>query len=63
MNIQHYCIPGDHKGQFLLDALKGGPKIEVKAVFAKGADVEEVLSYFLSPYGETLKAESFTVNF
>ena len=48
--FQHYSIPHDQQGPFLLDYLRGGPKAEVKAMLSEGKQVKEVLDVLLESY-------------
>ena len=52
--FDRYNIQEEQKGQFLLDFLRAGPKIEVKSLLSDGKTVTEALAYLRSSYGEPL---------
>ncbi|XP_038062589.1 uncharacterized protein LOC119733081 [Patiria miniata] len=51
---ERYHITEDQRGQFLLDSLRGGPKVEVRSLLSSGKTTKEALKYLTTSYGETL---------
>ena len=52
--FQRYNVPLDQRGQFLLDYLRAGPKIEVRSLLSGGKSAQDCLEYLQSSYGESL---------
>ncbi|XP_038062329.1 uncharacterized protein LOC119732798 [Patiria miniata] len=52
--FDRYAIMPHQRSHFLLESLRGSPRIEAKALMNDGAGVEEVLNYLVSSYGESL---------
>ena len=52
--FDRYAVLPHQRGQFLLDSLKGGPRVEAKALLNGGKKAEEVLDYLKDSYGEGL---------
>ena len=52
--FERYSIPMSQRGQFLIESLRGGPKVEARSLLATGAEAEDVLVYLKKSYAETL---------
>ena len=52
--FERYNVREEQRGQFLLDFLQAGPKVEVKSLLSSGKTVTEALTYLRSSYGEPL---------
>ena len=52
--FDRYSILPHQRAHFLLESLRGNPRIEAKALLSDGAGVEDVLKYLTSSYGESL---------
>ena len=50
--FQRYTILGVQRGSFLVDYLRGVPKLEAKALLADGQTVDEVLVFLKESYGD-----------
>ena len=54
--FERFGIQPHQRGQFLLDALKGSPRVEAKSLLAEGSSVGDVLDYLTESYAESLTA-------